>query len=87
VGSAPGLRRLLFINPAISARRMPVSQNSRMIAVSRRTVNDRPDASFSSALICSMETTGTGSSGTVGGLRFDRGDGLKVGQVGVAAAR
>lgn len=51
-----------------------MSQNRRMIAVSRRAVKDRRAASFSSAFMWSTDTTGTGSSGTVGGFRFDSGE-------------
>jgi hypothetical protein len=45
-----------------------------MIASSRRLTKVRALQVASTALMCSIETTGTGSSGTVGGLSFANGE-------------
>ena len=55
-----------MVRPVISASRIPVSTNSRMIAVSRRSVKPDPLHAASSALSGSRDSTGTGSSGTFG---------------------
>jgi hypothetical protein len=61
----------VFIKPAISARRQPVSTNNRMIAVSRRGTKSFPSQVARSARSWSSVRTGTGVSGTCGGrMRF-----------------
>jgi len=54
--------------PAISARRIPVSTKSRMIASSRRWMNVFPDQVPSNARSWSSDSTRIGLSVTVGGF-------------------
>jgi hypothetical protein len=63
-----------FSSPAVSERRMPVSQNSRMIASSRKLTKVRWRQVASTALMCTIGTIGTGASGTVGGLSLPKGE-------------
>lgn len=60
---------------AISPKRMPVSANSRMMAVSRRSLKSVPSHSASMVRTASIDGTGTGTSwsGTVGGLILSTG--------------
>ena len=59
---------------ASSDRRIPVSANSRMIAVSRREIRSLPAHDGSSVLVCSLVSIAVCGSGTFGGLMFASGD-------------
>jgi hypothetical protein len=59
---------------ANSERRIPVSANSRMIAVSRREIRSFPAQDASSALVCSLVSISVRGSGTFGGLMFSIGE-------------
>jgi hypothetical protein len=54
------------VMPTRSARRIPVSTNSRMMALSRRLVKSRPSQVLSSRVRCSARTAPTGCSGSRG---------------------